>query len=97
MTVNELTPVDGLGTHPDVANLALRPNTVRQWITRGVHGKKLVGYKVGRKWYVRLGDLCSFFRQLGEIAGEKHSTALVVPKRPDSEKLRAALREGGLL
>jgi hypothetical protein len=98
MTISrELISLEELPAHPELQHLRLKCNTIRKWLRRGVGGCKLVGFKVGRRWHIRLDDLFEFFQRLGDRRLSETQTPKTVQSSKDSDKLRSALRERGLI
>jgi hypothetical protein len=97
MFSGSLISLDDLTIHPDLQHLGLRRNTVRNWLRKGVAGVRLRGYKVGRRWHIRLDDLFEFFQRLGNRRISDPQTPKMVQSSKDGDKLRSALRERGLI
>jgi len=87
--------LDALCGDPRFAGAGLNPKKVTRWIKRGLRGIRLRALAVGRDFYVRPEDLVAFCEQVAEAKVFKPS--VVQAGKQDADKLRAALRERGLI
>ena len=93
---DEAMPLAELSSHMRFASLKLNPRKLGRWISVGISGVHLKSFAVGRVKYVSPDSLISFFNAVAE-ARIKNPPSESSVRKPDSEKLRAALREGGLI
>ena len=88
--------VADLVTDDRFAGAGLSQRQIIRWIRVGVYGLRLPAYAVGRNYHVRPEDLVTYCQALAE-AKMRRGDLGQKPEKKDSAKLRAALREGGLI
>ena len=87
--------LDALCRDPRFEAGKINPTRLRRWIKRGLRGIRLKALAVGREYFVRPEDLVTFCEQVAEAKVFKPS--VVQAGKQDADKLRAALRERGLI
>ena len=97
MENDDFISLDEVESDLRIAGLKMRRSTVRRWLCRGIGGLRLRGFKVGRRWHIRLNDLFEFFQGLGDRRLSKTKPAQAGQSDVAGARLRSALRERGLL